>query len=346
MAKKIQTLLPQLAGVSIHQSNKVTNAKYDFKLMQERVFTWLMYKMQDDIMLVANGKCQVKQLPLFENRDIVSYTIPLQYLGRPDQYQEIRQCVKDLATIAVEMKDTEHKMTTITGLFAAIHIPDQGTRSNKLTIDVRSDVAQMLMHIDTKFDDRKQKIVPKQYTTYDLRVANTCKNKYSSRIYKLLCSYRQAQYFRIDLQELRDMLMMQESNYKNYKDFKKRVIVPVQKELKKLGDIWFNCDDESFEIKNGKKVERLYFRLIEPSSTEAKANRRMHLNWILQTNFGFNQKQLDKIQANIMEDIDWKELTKKIEDIDNKYREKNKDERQALLTSILRKEYGPATNPF
>ena len=343
--KELTTLLPELQKISIYQSNRVTNARYDFTMLQERVFTWVMYFMQAEIKKVMNGT-PVGQLSLFSpevESEFVAMQIPLSYMGRSDQYADIRANVEKLATIAVKMKNDRQDHTIVTGLFSAIKIPGEGKRSPFLTVQMRKDVAAMLIAVDRGADGK-----PNRYTSYMLHVAATCKNKYTSRMYKLLSSWRDKGGWAVSLQELREMLQLGEKNYANYGDFKKWVLLPVQEELKKIGDIWFNCREADFEVKDGKKVTGLKFKIIkeEKKPTGGVSNKQIaHLHQLCRTLFNFHDKHCEEIQPIFHSGTDFEAVVEKVRYLQTWMLENRQQARYpaAIVVKALLKDFAPGS---
>ena len=84
------------------------------------------------------------------------------------------------------------------------------------------------------------------------------KSEYSKRLYMLLSQWKKVGSHKYKVDELRDMLAVPDS-YK-YNDFKKRVIIKAQKELKEKGDIYFTFEEKKEE--GGKKVTHILFDII------------------------------------------------------------------------------------
>ena len=104
------------------------------------------------------------------------------------------------------------------------------------------------------------------YTSYKLKNIASLNSKYSIRIYELLKQFQSSAWYQIDIPTLRDKLNIDEKKYKLYSDFKRKVILQAQKELKKHTDIKF----EFREIKTGKKVEQLYFEIMSTTVEDTK----------------------------------------------------------------------------
>ncbi|MEG2985082.1 MAG: replication initiation protein [Peptostreptococcaceae bacterium] len=94
------------------------------------------------------------------------------------------------------------------------------------------------------------------FTQYKLGNILSMKSKYSPRIYEILkCNeFKKQGYIEIEVEELRKLLKA-DNIYPLYADFKRKIIIQTQKELKKISDISFDFE----EIKTGRKVTSLKF---------------------------------------------------------------------------------------
>ncbi len=94
------------------------------------------------------------------------------------------------------------------------------------------------------------------FTQYKLANILSMKSKYSPRIYEILkCNeFKKQGYIEIEVEELRKLLKA-DNIYLKYNDFKRKIIIQTQKELKKISDISFDFE----EIKVGRKVTSLKF---------------------------------------------------------------------------------------
>lgn len=102
------------------------------------------------------------------------------------------------------------------------------------------------------------------FTQYKLSNILSMKSKYSPRIYEILkMNEYQKKGFIISVEELRK-LFKAENIYKNYNDFKKKIILKAQEELKKFSDINFKFE----EIKKGRKIEFIKFFVYENKKKE------------------------------------------------------------------------------
>ena len=95
------------------------------------------------------------------------------------------------------------------------------------------------------------------YTSYRLKNVLELKGKYSIRMYEILKSNEYKKDAEIEVDELRRILKADTGSYVVYQNFKNRIIVQAQRELKDKTDISFDFD----EIKTGKKVTSIKFHI-------------------------------------------------------------------------------------
>lgn len=98
--------------------------------------------------------------------------------------------------------------------------------------------------------------VKKNFTKYPLQNIIKLKSGFSIRVYELLKQYAVIGKRKFELQDLRAMLGLDESAYPRYYDFKRRVLLTAQNELKKKTDISFTFKEERH---GGKKITSLTF---------------------------------------------------------------------------------------
>jgi hypothetical protein len=318
----------------IFQPNRVTNAHYDYTLIQERIFNYVMFVLQAHIKRVMAGE-HVQQLDIFKDvSEYIHVSVPLMAIAQPAQYGKVRESAKQLAGIVVSMKGKSsagYKVQRFTGMFADIELPLEKQRSNEITIRVRKDVADHLLQID-----RNPGGQPYGYTSFMLEVANGAKNKYTSRIYKLCSSWKEKGGFNITLEELQ--LMLQLGPKYDYNAIKRRILEPVAEELKEKSDCWF----EVTETLNGKKVIALSFKVITPDLIKQGEILKNSIINMLRTHFLFNDILLARVSPIFHEQTDYTALQYKILDLMERKRTTPKDKMphpQAYVITSLLKEF-------
>jgi len=93
------------------------------------------------------------------------------------------------------------------------------------------------------------------YTSYRLKNILELKGKYSIRMYEIIKSNEFKKIAEITVDELRKILKADKGSYLVYQNFKNRIIIQAQNELRKKTDINFDFE----EIKTGRKVTSLKF---------------------------------------------------------------------------------------
>ena len=121
-------------------------------------------------------------------------------------------------------------------------------RSGKVTIKFHEDMMPFLLEL-TKGGQF--------YTHYELKYVLAMKSQYSIRLYELLKSYQRNNYeWFFDIDALKKQLNCE--NYKDFKDFRKRVLEPAVEEINEYSDITIAWEP----VTEGRKVVRISFYMI------------------------------------------------------------------------------------
>ena len=165
----------------------------------------------------------------------------MELLGVENQakYTQIPKMTKELMKKVFEIRQG-NKITQVAWLSSAEY--EKGTGMVELEFSPK--LKPYMLQLKEKF------------TQYQLANVLTMKSKYSPRVYEILkCNeFKKQGHIEIEVQELRKLLKA-ENIYPLYNDFKRKIIIQTQKELKKLSDINFDFE----EIKTGRKVTALKF---------------------------------------------------------------------------------------
>ncbi|MDE3841217.1 initiator RepB protein (plasmid) [Bacillus methanolicus] len=190
--------------------------------------------------------------------DFKTYTLPVKEFNKllglkgSPKYTELRKITKELMQKVFEVRINK-KVIQVAWLSYVAYNESEGT------IDIRFDPFLRPYLLELK----------KEFTSYKLENVVKLKSSYAIRIYELLKQYEKLQERTFLLDDLRKMLGA-EDIYPAYGNFKQRVLVPAQKELKKKTDITFEIE----EIKMGRRVNKIKF-LIFP--TKKKNNPQLSL---------------------------------------------------------------------
>ena len=97
----------------------------------------------------------------------------------------------------------------------------------------------------------------KRFTTYKIENIAQLKSAYSIRLYELMKQYEKIGWRKIDYEELRKILSIEDGEYILFGDFNRRILKQAQKEIKENTDI----DFEYTKLKDGRKVTGIKFTI-------------------------------------------------------------------------------------
>ena len=318
--------------------NRITNAKYNYSLIQEKIFNLVLFRLQDAIKINMNGG-DYQQLDLFKviNSDRVEVTIPISDITNPNHYGEVRIAAENLSKTLIKIKQTNKitgkgEIRTLT-LFGAVVTPDIAIRTSVIKIEMSKEVSKLLIEIDlNKFGK------PSNYTSFELQITTNAKNKYTARIYKLISSWKEKGFFYMTISEFREWLEIGDK-YKTYVDLKKNILLPVQKELENKALCWFDCKAVSFEKREGKSVVGLQWKVITPADEQAREIHIESIKNLLRMHLSFKDadiKQLEPIFGTLK---DFTELGVRIVELSQYVKEnslKITNPKAYIISSILK----------
>lgn len=306
------SLIPESGnGKILYQSNRITNGKWrGFSLLQSKMFICIIDQLQKAISEDMRGN-NWDQLNLFEINDdgLLKLGIPLKEICRPDQYKFIYEAAKELQTIQLEFKSPDKRFDIVQGVFHRFDIPTLENGIKVMNIYLHRDSAEKLIKIDKNKEGRAI-----NFTKYLKRIGIGAKNKYTFKLYMIIASWKAKGGFRISVDELKEQLGIPKEKYANYANFRTRVLLPVQEELKENGDCWFNCASKDFMAveKQSGKVQFLNFKVITRPDVE---NNNLMMNNIinmLKMHASFQNLHIDEIRPIFSETTDYVPLMQKV----------------------------------
>jgi plasmid replication initiation protein len=323
----------------IFQPNCFTEANYNCTLIQERLINSVIYRLQDAIKKRMQGENYI-QLSLFgqNTQFYISIEIPLSEIAKPAQYKFVKESIKKLASIVVELKyrneAKKENRIRLVGLFRA-DIPEKGKRNSTILIEMDKMVAKKLIEIDLNEQGK-----PINYTKFIYEIALKSRIKYTSRIYKLLCSWRKSGQFIMTLDDFRKLLGI-EYKYKFYRDIKRNVLLPAQKDLENIdvADCWFDCEANDFEVKEGNKVTKLFFRVITKEYKKEEEKRKEYVIHLLRTHYYFSDQDFRNVNG-IFCYPNMSEVISKISYLNDYVREANVQHKKNYISESLLNEFG------
>lgn len=330
-------VLPNTPDI-IYQPNKVTNGRYEgFSGMQWRILCCLVSRLQRAIELEMQGK-KVDAGDFFREcteKEGLEVIIPLGSITTRKNYPEIKHAAEKLRIIGVNFPVTRNgeKYRRYTGLINEYDIPER-EKGQKLFLHLylRKEVAQILISIEKKLNGS-----PMQFTSFQFTVAMSFKNKYSYKLYWLISSWKSKGGFFITLANLKLDLGLFNNEYPNYADFKKRVLLPVQKELKEKADCWFNHSERDFEVWSGNKITGLNFKIIEHKNSDKTNQMWDYVKSMLRLHCGFGEKHIRSLRPIFNENNKYEEVMVKINELTNYVSNPDKPikNKQAYMASAL-----------
>lgn len=186
-----------------------------------------------------------------------------------DKYKDIKKAIKDIADKSVWIKTEDDEET----LLRWVEKPYINKNSGTIKIRLDEDMKPYLLQLKSNF------------TQYELIYTLRFRSKYSIRLYELIKSihykdiveYKRA--FSVD--KLKELLNGE--NYSQYKDFKKRVLMPSINEINENSDKEISIN----ELKRGNKVEYIEL-LVKSKSIDDMLKTRMRI----EDELGLNQFSL------------------------------------------------------
>jgi plasmid replication initiation protein len=209
----------------VTKSNMLIEANYKLGVVEQKIILYLASNI--------NSK----------DSDFKTYTLSIKEFNRllglkgNPKYTELRQITKELMHKVFEVR-IDKKVIQVAWLSYVAYNESDGT------IDIRFDPFLRPYLLELK----------REFTSYRLENVVKLKSSYAIRIYEFLKQYERLHERTFSLMDLRKMLGA-EDIYPAYGNFKQRVLVPAQAELKKKTDISFEIE----EIKVGRRVDKIKF---------------------------------------------------------------------------------------
>lgn len=314
-AKRRRRSMPDTLRTIIYQPNHITNARYNFTLFQERIFTYVMFYLQHYVERLRAGE-QLEQMEIFASgENIIKIYVPLDFIvpNSPAQYNKVRESAKAMASLVIQVPYKDRKGRSwqeFTGMFSVHLEAGEKKRSKHVVMGIRRDIALLLVD----FDKKDGKIV--NYTSFMFEYAMNAKHKYTPRIYKYISSWKEkGTSYPIELEEFKAMIGCA-GEYKTYTDFKRRVLVPAAKELQDIADCWFDIDYDKFETLTNGKVSHLTFRVTTADEKLTYCKLWDNIWYLMKTHFSFTENQIQQLKDNIKTDkVSPKDVYNKIIDL-------------------------------
>ncbi len=252
----------------IRKSNELVEARYKFDIWETRIFTKMLsmvHKNDEDF--------QPYRIYL---SDIVK---DFQVENNKDAYDRLRRGGNKLMSkiIKVIRETDEGLMELTTPIVVGVdRLVNPNSEDGKfIDVSFHPDMRPFLLSLKS------------QFTIYDVNNILKLPSSYSIRLYELLKQYERIGSRKFQLQELKEIIGVIEEidnngkkllkdNYPLFGNFKQRVLLKAQRDLKKFTDIQFEFDP----FKRGRKIVGVVFTIRAnngaPRSSKVKALKNIH----------------------------------------------------------------------
>jgi plasmid replication initiation protein len=209
----------------VTKSNRLIEANYKLGAIEQKIILCLASNIQP-----SDSDFKTYTLPIKEFADLIG-------VKGQHKYSDLKKITKELMQKVFEVR-IDKKVIQVAWLSYVAYNETEGS------VDIRFDPFLRPYLLELK----------REFTSYKLENVVQLKSTYAIRIYELLKQYEKIQERIFSLDNLRKLLGA-EDIYPAYGNFKQRVLVPAQKELKDKTDISFNLE----EIKSGRRVTKVKF---------------------------------------------------------------------------------------
>lgn len=222
----------------VTESNKLLEAHYRLSLMEQKLILVMTSLIEPEDKDFKFYEVQINDLAAILHLDDLKEDEKTRWGSR---YERMHEIVKNLnkKTISIMEKDGPVTMPWIASVKTYTIPEKQGIVSFEFSDRLKPYLLQL----------------KREFASYRLKNVMDLKSIYAIRIYRLLKQYEKIGRRRIDYQELKKILGLEEK-YTIFRDFKKRVLEPAKREVETT-DIRFDYK----EIRKGRNVVALEFRI-------------------------------------------------------------------------------------
>jgi hypothetical protein len=217
----------------IRQPYRITMARWNYTVIQKRILTKIIARLQREISLLEKG-ITVGQLSLFQtSNDSVELVFLLNDLVKnSNNYAVVKAALKKLRNVDIEItlpsvKEKPNKPkeeeVVLTGLI------------ERAVITKHQRTVKITMHKATAVELIK---VSHGLTYFAEEVMYLSNNSYTQKIYEIICHWKSKEVYSVTVNDFRKMIAI-ENKYPETKILIRDIIKPVQKELLQIGDVYF-----------------------------------------------------------------------------------------------------------
>jgi plasmid replication initiation protein len=226
------------SDVKIFQSNNLTEASYIMGLVEKQIMYVLLSKINklERKSLETDFVIRISEIEEVLEKKITNYKI-------------LREATKKIIDRSFEFAsiNSKGKPSIIQGSLIAACEYSEGI----ISIEVAKKILPYLYDFS------------KGFTVYSLKNVLKLSSVYSQRIYEILSRYNDVNSKTFSIEYLRKIFKL-ENKYKQYFNFKARILVPAEKEINEYTNIKFSLK----EIKRNNKVEAVKFVINQKNTTK------------------------------------------------------------------------------
>ena len=203
------------------QHNKIIEAKYRLSVGEQRLIKYL-------VSLIEPEDADFKPY-----RIAVTDLMKLLELSDKDFYRKIKAWSKQLTGNVLTFHGEGGEELQVAWLSSAEYQPKSGI----VELEFSPKLKPFLLHLKGYF------------TAYELGNVIRLKHTYSIRIYELLKQYQKLGRRKFNLDELRELLMLEEGEYSQFFNFRNRILKTAREELAEKTDLIFTWNEEKIRQK-------------------------------------------------------------------------------------------------
>ena len=208
------TLFSQSDGrARVVKSNTLILGRVDLSPIQHRIVAMLIAQLTPDTETFEKQTIRVSDLEKLLQRSHGSI------------YDEVEAACSGLLDVKIEVRERDEGGRSYHGmnLMSDIQYKEGGTVRAEFTPAMRPYLLQL----------------KRRFTQYNLQYFVRLSSQYSMRIYELLKMRQDLRFYRLTVEELRELLKCEHS-YSRFRDFRRATIDRAQREMREKTDIWFN----------------------------------------------------------------------------------------------------------
>lgn len=241
----------------LYKNNRIIKAKYDLTTIQNRVYQYILYKMQQNSLNNPTGIYEA-YINISEFKNIIK--------NRNEQsIDSIKNILTTLrkGTIYIEEQDSKGYKKWHDYSFISGH--DYDEKEGVFRVEASATIYNLLKNY-----------MAGGYTPINLVIFLSLGNSNAQRLYELLRLWSRPgikKDITYTIEELREYLLL-ENRYERYSDFNRRILKPAIKELNEKANLKITIEEK----KEGRKVTAIIFKVLDSDKRVKETSTRKIMN--------------------------------------------------------------------